>query len=96
MKALRFRLPLNSNSELEKTELLSAVPSELSPLPLNLGRIEANNSISEGLRLLLAPPPDFPTFLRLYAWEQKIKMQENSSKNLIPSWRGQGRTDLKC
>ena len=65
MKALRFRLPLNSNSELKKTELLSAVPSELAPLPQNLGRIEANNSISEGLRLLLAPPPDFPTFLRL-------------------------------
>ena len=33
MKALRFRLPLNSNSELKKTELLSAVPSELAPLP---------------------------------------------------------------
>ena len=38
MKALRFRLPLNTNSELKKTELLSSVPSELAPLPLELGQ----------------------------------------------------------
>ena len=45
MKALRFRLPLNSNSELKKTELLSAVPSGPAPLPQNLERMEANNYI---------------------------------------------------
>ena len=38
MKALRFRLPLNSNSELKKTELLSAVALELAPFPLELGQ----------------------------------------------------------
>ena len=79
MKALRFRHPLNSNSELKKTELLSAVPSELSPLPQNLGRIEANNYILEGLRLLLTPPTrfsDLSTSLCLGTENQNARKQQ--------------------